>query len=106
MSARNDRQVYNFDMDALVRFLRTAFPTATALHVQSISGIPAGSVENWMRARAKPSGEHIGALVAAFGPAFVAAIFPSTRQWAAPIIERAKLAEIARELSAMAEAAE
>ena len=106
MSATNSCNSAKLDMEGVCRFLFAAFPYATAQHTESVTGISSGTVENWLRSRAKPSGEHLGALVSAFGPVFVAAAFPSTRQWTAPIIARARLAEIARELSALADAAE
>lgn len=67
------------DMDALVRFLREAFPTATALNTECAAGVPAATVENWLRGRSTASGAHLGALATAFGPAFLAAAFPGVR---------------------------
>ncbi|PSM18244.1 helix-turn-helix transcriptional regulator [Nitratireductor sp. StC3] len=106
MSASKSCKVANLDMEGVVRFLFAAFPRATAQHTEAVTGVSSGTVENWLRGRAKPSGDHLGAMVDAFGPAFVSAAFPSTRQWTAPLIARSRLAEIARELSALAEAAE
>lgn len=101
MSARSIRQVCHLDMEAICRFLRTAFPTSTALNVECMTGISAGTVENWIRARSRPSAEHLGALVSAFGPQFVAAAFPSTRAWTGRAVRAERLTAIAEELAAM-----
>lgn len=101
MSATSAKHFCNLDMEAVCRFLRTAFPTSTALNIQCVTGISAGTVDNWLRGRAKPTGEHLGALVGAFGPQFAMAAFPSIRAWAGRAANAERLAKISEELAAL-----
>lgn len=93
-------------MNGFCRFVRRAFPNSTAAHLATICGATVSASEKWLSGQTRPSGEHLAAMISAFGPAFLAEAVPSTRQWAAPIIERARLAEISRQLSEILEAAE
>lgn len=99
MSATNICNSANLDMEALTRFLCRAFPYATANHVEGITGVSAATITNWLIGRAKPSGEHLGALVGAFGPQFVAAAFPASRTWAEPIARAENARRLATELA-------
>lgn len=106
MSCETDRKELRLDMEGFCRFARRAFPTSTPAHLASIVGATASTAEKWLSGQTRPSGEHLAAMITAFGPAFLAEVIPNTRQWTAPLIARSRLAEIARELSALAEAAE
>ncbi|MUT28653.1 hypothetical protein HKB47_22750 [Mesorhizobium japonicum] len=106
MSSTFDHKTLRLDMDGFCRFARRAFPTSTAAHLASVVGATMSTAEKWLSGHTRPSGEHLAAMISAFGPAFLAEAVPSTRQWAAPIIERARLAEISRQLSEILEAAE
>lgn len=64
------------NMPALVRWLGLAFPASTAKQVAHVSGVPASTVDKWLRGECKPSGEALAALIAVFGPSFVAACMP------------------------------
>ena len=106
MSCGHDSKTLRLDMTGLCRFVHRAFPTSAAANLACIVGATVSTAEKWLQGQTKPSGEHLAAMIAAFGPAFLAEAVPSTRQWAAPIIERARLAEISRQLSEILEAAE
>lgn len=106
MSCGTDHKTLRLDMDGFCRFVRRAFPTSTAAHLAALVGATVSTSEKWISGQTKPSADHLAAMISAFGPAFLVEAIPSTRQWAAPIIERAKLAEISRQLSEILEAAE
>ncbi|TPL44525.1 helix-turn-helix transcriptional regulator [Mesorhizobium sp. B2-4-5] len=106
MSCGTDHKTLRLDMEGFCRFVRRAFPTSTAAHLAAVVGATVSTSEKWISGQTKPSADHLAAMISAFGPAFLVEAIPSTRQWAAPVIERAKLAEISRQLSEILEAAE
>ncbi|RWF41610.1 MAG: XRE family transcriptional regulator [Mesorhizobium sp.] len=106
MSCGTDHKTLRLDMEGFCRFIRRAFPTSTAAHLAAVVGATVSTSEKWISGQTKPSADHLAAMISAFGPAFLVEAIPSTRQWAAPIIERAKLAEISRQLSEILDAAE
>jgi transcriptional regulator with XRE-family HTH domain len=63
-------------MAALCRFLTRAFPASTSKQVEGATGIPASSVDKWLRGETRPSGAHLAALISVFGAAFAAAAMP------------------------------
>lgn len=72
-----------FDGQASIAFLRRAFPQATANNVSAVTAIPASTIDKWLRGLSAPSSAHLGAMAAAFGPAFLAAAFPVAAPWLA-----------------------
>ncbi|WP_420578807.1 hypothetical protein [Oceaniradius stylonematis] len=89
-----------FDPDSVVTFLRRAFPTATALNVQAETGIPAATVDNWLRGRAAPSAAHMGLLIDRFGPAILSAAYPGTERWLGGQVRRERIEKAMAELEA------
>jgi transcriptional regulator with XRE-family HTH domain len=63
-------------MAALCRYLKAAFPASTAKQVAHATGIPASSVEKWLRGETRPSAEHFCILCATFGAGFAALAMP------------------------------
>lgn len=89
-----------FDADSVVTFLRRSFPTATALNVHAESGIPAATVDNWLRGRAAPSAAHMGLLIDRFGPAILSAAYPGTERWLGGQVRRERIEKALAELEA------
>lgn len=87
-----------FDQAGFCRFVRTAFPTSPAPHLAQLTGATISTAEKWLRSETRPSAEHLGAMVSAFGPAFIAATMPATRGWSARQARHERIAEIATEL--------
>ena len=70
-----------FSRDGLARFLRAAFPHATAKQVEHATGVSASTVDNWLREATAPTADHMAVLFAVFGPAILAVAWPVTRHW-------------------------
>lgn len=81
-----------FDPVGLADWLRMTFPQSTCHHVEARTGIPAGTVENWLIRRSQPSVEHFSRLICVFGPDLLSACFARPPGW----IERAVHGERAR----------
>lgn len=99
-SARNRPQSYGknskvvFDVEGLIRWLRTQYPRSTVHHVEAMTGIAAASVENWLHRRSQPSVEHFMILLTVFGPALLQACLRQKPGW----VETAAKQERAREI--------
>lgn len=87
-----------FDFAGFCRFCRLAFPVATAAHVASLAGATTSTAEKWLRGETRPSGEHFAALIAAFGPAFVAAAVPGAKAWAEPAAHHEQITQVQSQL--------
>jgi hypothetical protein len=70
-----------FSMDRATGFLRRLHPAATALNVQADTGIAESTVDNWLRDRSRMRADHLGTLIAVYGPDFLAAAFPAAAPW-------------------------
>ena len=70
-----------FDVAGLVSWLKDRFPRSTIHHVESETGIPAASVENWLHRRSQPSVQHFSILVQVYGPSLLAACYQSPPKW-------------------------
>lgn len=62
------------------RFVRRAFPVAAAANLAAITGQTPRAAERQLAGEVKPSADALAACIAAFGPAFVAAVFDA--RWA------------------------
>lgn len=85
---------YLFDVAGLVDWLRDRYPRSTPINVEAETGIPAGSVENWLHRRSQPSVEHFTRLLAVFGPSLLQACLRRPPEW----VEQAAITERGREL--------
>lgn len=99
MSCGTYRKELRLDMDGFCRFARSAFPNSTAAHLASVVGATVSTTEKWLSGQTRPSGEHLAAMIAAFGPAFLAAVIPATGQWAAKSVRAEQLSRISQELA-------
>ncbi len=70
------------DIDGLIRFATFHFPVATAANLAAVSGATVSTAEKWLRGETLPSGTFLAAMIAAFGPSFVAACVPGAKAWA------------------------
>jgi predicted transcriptional regulator len=64
-----------------VAFIRAMYPSKTADHVAYDTGIAADTVRKWIEGAAKPSWVGLSRLIFAYGPAFLAAVYPSAPKW-------------------------
>ncbi len=86
----------------LMRFLRRRHPAKTAEAVSAAAGVPAETVRRWLREGAVwPSGEHMISLVAAYGPALLAAVAPPL-PWLDDAARAEERARLSRESAALA----
>lgn len=81
------------DLPALADFLRRRHPIKTADCVAAETGVPVGTVENWLCGRAAPAGSSFAALLVAYGPAVLAAALPVVPRW---VDEAARAEALAR----------
>lgn len=81
MSGAEIAETGALNMGALCRFLSAAFPHSTAKQVAFATGIPASSIEKWLRGETRPSGFHFAQLIGTFGIPLIAASIPSAA-WA------------------------
>jgi hypothetical protein len=93
MSARN---LVKPDPARVAAFLRGRFPVKTAECVAAETGVAAETVRQWLKGVARPGFPHLLALIGAYGPEFLSAMFPNAPRW----LEAARRAERQRELEA------
>jgi hypothetical protein len=62
-------------------FLRNQHPSDTVYWVASLGGFKESTVEAWIYEKALPQARHLGPLLAIYGPAVLAAIFPRGFSW-------------------------
>jgi hypothetical protein len=76
---------------AVAEFLTQAHPEDTANSVEACCqangfSVRAYSVNNWLSGKASPSGEHLLALIAIYGPALIARLLPNVPPWLETIL--------------------
>ncbi|MEM6381112.1 MAG: hypothetical protein AAF739_00425 [Pseudomonadota bacterium] len=96
------------DYDGLAAFLRRLHPNSTRFAVAADTGLPADTVRNWLERRSGMRLEHFWALVSAYGPQVIAALWPgSAFDWltAAQVAEAeaAMIADIKRRKGMLAD---
>lgn len=64
-----------------VAFIRSRYPFKTAECVAADIGVPSGTVRRWLEGAASPSWGAFSRLIFAYGPAFLAAVYPKAPQW-------------------------
>lgn len=79
-----------------VAFIRALYPSKTADHVAYDTGISADTVRKWIEGAAKPSWVAFSRLIFAYGPAFLAAVYPRVPAW----LDEARRRELQAELRA------
>lgn len=81
VSGPNSSRNGKFDITGLCTFLKRAHPAKTAENVAAATGVPASTVDKWLRGETMPSATGFAALAAAYGPAVIAASVPGAA-WA------------------------
>lgn len=64
-----------------VAFVRRLYPVKTADCVSADTGVPAQTVRRWLEGVSKPSWVAFSRLIFAYGPSFLAAVYPKAPQW-------------------------
>lgn len=80
--------------DRAVAFLRSRYPSKTAESVAADTGIGAETVKKWLDGAARPSWDGALTLVFAYGPAFLAAVCPTSPKWIDEAHRRERLAAL------------
>lgn len=77
-------------------FLRSRHPHKTALNVALDSGnrVSEHQVRKWLSGSAVPSGVALLVLISAYGPEFLAAVFPSAPDWLDAACRTAQIARL------------
>ena len=106
MSCANDRNVFrhagdHLDMTAFCRFAAKRLPGSTAAQLAAICGATVSTAEKWLRGETRPSAAHLAALIAFFGPAFLAATMPGTRDWSERQARDERIAALLAELGSL-----
>lgn len=83
--------------DRAVAFVRQMYPIKTADCVAADTGLPVQTVRRWLEGAAKPSWVGFSRLILAYGPGFLAAVFPRQPAWLADAYQRERLAELEAE---------
>jgi hypothetical protein len=83
---------------SLVAYLRAAFPHSTAKQAGYLIGAPAKTVEKWLAGECAPSAMHLSAMIAVFGPPFIAAAMPRAA-WAREAVHDAAVIDAANRLT-------
>jgi hypothetical protein len=73
--------------ERVIAFLRETYPSKTAENVASDIGVSIHAVEKWLARESAPSLPTFGILAMAYGPEFVARVFPSLT-WLDPVVRR------------------
>jgi hypothetical protein len=84
-----------------VAFIRALYPIKTADCVAADTGLPVQTVRRWLEGVAKPSFIGFSRLILAYGPAFLAAVFPRQPAWLTDAYQRERLAELEAEQEAI-----
>lgn len=64
-----------------VDFIRAKYPMKTAESVAADTGVGVETVKKWLDGSVRPSWDGIFALICAYGPAFLVAVYPSAPAW-------------------------
>lgn len=83
--------------DRAVAFIRALYPIKTADCVAADTGLPVQTVRRWLEGVAKPSFIGFSRLILAYGPAFLAAVFPCQPRWLTDAYQREQLAALEEE---------
>lgn len=94
---RND-----LDLAGLSAWLRRRHPVKTAAAVAAETGLPEERVRKWLAGSAAPTGGSLVALLAAYGPAVLAAALTHVPAWLDESVRAEALAELERERARLA----
>ena len=80
-SEMSDLKLVKFDPARVAVFLRRLHPAKTAERVADDTGVPAETVRQWLKGAATPGFGRLFALIDAYGPEFLVAVFPRAPRW-------------------------
>lgn len=89
------------DGDGLVRFLRAAHPSKTAIHVAARTRLPADTVKKWLAGVALPNGRAVLVLACCYGPELLRAMLRDPPGWLDASARGAEQARIEARLAAL-----
>ncbi|PTW53587.1 hypothetical protein C8N35_11642 [Breoghania corrubedonensis] len=92
-----------YDLDALLDYFRQKYPALLCQNVAADTGIPAGTVENWMLKKAQPSTSNFVRLVHVYGPSLLAAALIDTPMWLARAVREERIAAIDSQIQRLRE---
>lgn len=94
---RNNSSRSTFDLDGLSAWLRARHPVKTAAAVAAETGLPQTRIQKWLAGAATPTGASLVALLAAYGPAVLAASMDHVPDWLDEQVRADELATLRRE---------
>ena len=80
-----------------VDFIRAKYPVKTAESVAADTGVGIETVKKWLDGSVRPSWDGIFALICAYGPAFLIAVYPKAPKWLDDAHRRERLAALEAE---------
>lgn len=80
-----------------IGFIRERYPVKTAECVAADIGVPVHTVKRWIEGAAKPSWSGFSRMILAYGPAFLAAVFPCQPKWLSDAYQREQLVQLEAE---------
>lgn len=89
-------------LSSLATFLRRLHPRDTAQSVAADTGIPAASIENWLKGIAFPRAVHQFRLMAVYGPSALAAMMPSAPRWLDDAVRAERLRDLEAQSASLA----
>jgi transcriptional regulator with XRE-family HTH domain len=69
------------ELEAAIAFFRARHPVKTADFVAAETGISRETVAQWLKRNSRPGWRHVFALIAAYGPEFLAAVYQRAPRW-------------------------
>lgn len=81
LPGRNSLKSWKASPEKAVEFIRAQYPTKTAENVSHDTGVGAETVKKWLDGTARPSWDGIFALICAYGPAFLIAVYSKAPAW-------------------------
>jgi len=79
--------------ERVAKFARSRHPSKTAAHVAADTDLGESQVKAWLEGRAAPSGGAMLALIAAYGPEFLALVMPRALGWLDTARQEREIAE-------------
>lgn len=86
-----------FVADRAIAFLRQIYPIKTAENVAADIGVSADTLAKMIERGSTPSAATFCRLILAYGPAFLAAVFPRQPRWLTEAYQREQLAALEEE---------
>jgi hypothetical protein len=97
----SDPKLVKFNPESLAAFLRRIHPAKTADCVAVDTGVAAETVRGWLKSASRPGCKHLLALIGAYGPEFLVAMFPNAPRWLRAVQRAERQSELESELAAV-----